>query len=77
MLRQRRQERRDDLEVEVSVVLVAVGSSLQDADLVVQLLDHAEADRVVGMAVRHDAISVPLDHVEHERRRRCFRCQQK
>src|SRR6266849_2386122 len=63
MLRKRRQERRDDLEIQILIVMVAVGATLQDADLVVQALDHPEADLVLRMAVRDDTLPMPLDHV--------------
>src|SRR6266536_580851 len=59
---QRRKERCDDLELEVVLVAVAVGAALEDADLVVEPLDQAEADLVLGSAVRGDAITVALDH---------------
>src|SRR5712691_5152489 len=63
MLRQRRQEGCNDLEVQVLVVVVAVGPALQDADLVVQALDDPEADLVLRMTVRDDTLPMPLDHV--------------
>src|SRR6266545_1938112 len=59
---QRRQERGDDLELEVLLVAVAVGAPLEDADLVVEALDQAEADLVLRPAVGGDAVPVPLDH---------------
>ena len=39
----------------------AVGSALDDADLVVQSLDEAEGDLVLGLAVGGNAVPVPLD----------------
>src|SRR6266540_3864869 len=59
---QRRKERCDDLELEVVLVAVAVGPPLEDADLVVESLDQAEADLVLGSAVGGDAVPVALDH---------------
>src|ERR1700674_5202454 len=59
---QRRQERSDDLELEVLLVAVAVGAPLQDADLIIEALDQAEADLVLRPAVGGDAVPVPLDH---------------
>ena len=59
---QRRKEGSDDLELEVLLVAVAVGAPLQDADLVVEVLDQAEADLVLGAAVGGDAVPVALDH---------------
>src|SRR6266542_2771242 len=63
MLRERRQEGCDDLEVQVVVVVVAVGATLQNADLIVKALDDPETYLVVGMAVRDDAVPMPLDHI--------------
>src|SRR6266545_4997506 len=59
---QRRKKRCDDLELEVVLVAVAVGAALEDADLVVEPLDQADADLVLGSAVRGDAIPVAFDH---------------
>src|SRR6266545_1756691 len=59
---QRRKERCDDLELEVVLVAVAVGAVLGNADLVVESLDQAEADLVLGSAVGGDAVPVALDH---------------
>src|SRR3990172_502733 len=59
---QRRQERGDDLELEVVLVTVAVGTALEDADLVVEPLHQAETDLVLGAAVGSDAVPVAVDH---------------
>jgi hypothetical protein len=49
MLREGRQERRDDLEIEVVVVVVVtVGAALQDADLVVQAFDDTRLTLLPG-----------------------------
>src|SRR3990170_3833034 len=55
-------KRGHDLELEVLLVAVAVGPALEDADLVVESFDEAEADLVVGVAVGNDPVPVPLDH---------------
>ena len=47
-------ERGHDLELEILLVPVAVGPTLEDADLVVEPLDQAETDLVLGMAVGDD-----------------------
>jgi len=62
-LRERRPEGCDDLEVQVMVVAIPIGTTLQESDLIVQAFDHAETDLVVGIAVRDDALPVALDHV--------------
>ena len=46
-------ERGHDLEFEVLFVPVAVGPALEDADLVVEPLDQAEADLVFGVFADH------------------------
>src|SRR3990172_7493355 len=60
---QRRQERGDDLELEVLLVSVAVSAPLEDADLVVQPLDQAEAHLVLRPAVGGDSVPVSVDHL--------------
>src|SRR3546814_20155374 len=42
--------------------MVAVGAALDDPDRVVQSYHQAEADLVVGVAVRGDAVPVSFDH---------------
>src|SRR3990172_8194905 len=61
--RQGRKKRGDDLELEVLLVSVAVGAALEDADLVVEPFDQAEAHLVLGVAVGSDAIPVSVDHL--------------
>jgi len=63
MLREGRQEGCDALEVQVVVVLIAISTTLEEANLVVEVLDDPEGDLVLGSAVRDDALPVPLDHV--------------
>jgi hypothetical protein len=58
----RRQERGDDLELQILLVPVAIRPSLEHTDLVVEPLDHAQADLVLGLAVGGDAVPVALDH---------------
>ena len=57
-----REERRNDLELEIVLVAVAVGAALKHANLVVEPLNQAEADLVLGVAVGSNAIPVALDH---------------
>ncbi len=59
---QRRQERGDDFELEVVLVAVAVGPALEDANLIVEPLHQAEADLVLRVTVRRDALPVAVDH---------------
>ena len=46
---QRGQKRGDDLELQVLLVPIAIGASLQHADFVVEPLDHAQADLFFGL----------------------------
>jgi hypothetical protein len=47
----------------IFLVLEAVGASLEDADFVVESLDEAERDFVLGFAVSGDAVPVTIDHL--------------
>lgn len=51
-----RQEGRDDFELEVLLVTVAVGSLLEDTDLIVEPLHQAGADLVFRVIVLSDAV---------------------
>ena len=52
----------EDLEAEVLLIAETVGSTLDDTDLVVESLDEAERDLVLGAAVCRYAVPVPFDH---------------
>ena len=58
----RREERRNDLELEIALVVVAVGAALKHANLVVEPLDQAEAGLTLGVAVGSNARPVAHDH---------------
>src|SRR5438876_2457176 len=51
----------EDFQTQILLIAETVGASLDDANLVVEALDKAEGDFVVGMAVGHDAIPVLVD----------------
>jgi hypothetical protein len=51
----------EDLQTKILLVAQAVGTALQHADFVVDSLDEAQGDFVVGMAVGHDPMPVLLD----------------
>src|SRR5688500_310057 len=53
----------EHLEAEVFLVAQTVGTTLEDANLVVQSLDETERDFVLGAAVRGESAPVTLDHV--------------
>jgi hypothetical protein len=57
-----RQEGRDDFELEVVLITVAVGAPLEDTDLVVESLHQAKAHLVLRVTVRRDAVPVAVDH---------------
>src|SRR5260370_56656 len=57
-----REHRGQDLEPEVFLIAQTVGTALHDPYLVVQALDEAERDFVLGLAVSSQPIPVPLDH---------------
>ena len=59
---QRRQEGGNDFQLEILLVAVAVGPALQDADLVVESFDQAEADLVVRITVGGDAVPMAFYH---------------
>src|SRR2546425_8434034 len=59
----RRQHAAEDLEAQVLLVAEAVGPALDDAHLVVEPLDEAEGDLVLGGTVGRDAVPVTLDHL--------------
>ena len=50
-------------EAQIFLVVQSIGSTLEDADLVVEALDEAERDLVLWLAVGGDAVPVALDHV--------------
>lgn len=58
-----RQERRDDLELEVFFVAVAVGAALEDADLGVEPLDQAQAELVLRVTTGGDSVPMSLYQV--------------
>ena len=55
-------KRRQYFKHQVFAIPDAIRSALDNADLVVQPFHEAERDFVVGVAVAHKAIPVPLDH---------------
>ena len=61
-LSERRQHAGEDLQAQIFFVAQAVGATLEDPDLVVQTLDEAERDFVLGFTVGSDAVPVALDH---------------
>ena len=54
---------RQDLQLEVLLVMQSVGAALDQADFVVQALDEPEGDLVVGMTVRGNSIPMPVDQL--------------
>src|SRR5665213_2583704 len=58
----RRQHARQYLQTQVLFVAQAVCSPLNHANLGVQTLDKSQSHFVLGMAIRGDAVPVPLDH---------------
>jgi hypothetical protein len=58
-----RQHAGQDLQSQVLFVTQSVGATLEYTDFVVQSLDEAERDFVLGLAVGSDAIPVSFDHV--------------
>src|SRR3989442_343279 len=59
----RGQHAAEDLEAQVLLIAEAVGPALDDAHLVVEPLDEAEGDLVLGGTVGRDAVPVTLDHL--------------
>jgi hypothetical protein len=59
---QRRQHASEDLEPQVVLIAQAVGAALDHPDLIVEPLDEAERDLVLGPAVGRDAIPMAVDH---------------
>jgi len=59
---QRRQHAGEDFEPQVVFVVQAVGAALDHPDLVVEPLDEAERDFVLGSAVSRDAVPMTVDH---------------
>ena len=58
-----RKHGREDFQPQVFFVTQAIRSSLDDANLVVESLDEAERDLVLGSAIGGDAIPMTLDHL--------------
>src|SRR5713101_3375578 len=52
-----------DLEAQVFLIAQTIGTALKDADFVVETLDEAEGDFVVGTAIRGNAVPVTVDHL--------------
>jgi hypothetical protein len=63
MILQRWQRASEDLELQVFLIAQAVSAPLYHPDLVVEPLDEAERDFVLGLAVRGDPVPMSLDHV--------------
>src|SRR3954462_15951549 len=59
----RGQRARQDLQLEVFLVMQSVGAALDHADLVVQSLDEPEGNLVVGMTVRGNSVPVPVNQL--------------
>src|SRR5713101_451076 len=57
-----RQHAGEDLEAEVLFVAKSVCATLEDTNLVVEALDEAEGDLVLGMAVGGQPVPVPVHH---------------
>ena len=53
----------ENLEAEIFFVAQPVGSSLKDADFIVEAFDEAERDLVLRFAVGGDAVPVAIDQV--------------
>ena len=51
-----------DLEAQVLLIAQTIGTALKDADFVVETLDEAEGDFVLGTAISGDAVPVTIDH---------------
>jgi hypothetical protein len=58
-----RQHAGKNLQSKVLFVAQSVGTALKDTDLVVETLDEAERDFVLGSAVGGESIPVTLDHI--------------
>lgn len=58
-----RQHARQYLEPQIFFIAQPVRPPLEDADLVVQSLDEAERDLVLGLAISGDAIPMTIDHL--------------
>src|SRR5216683_5236994 len=59
----RGQRARQDLQLEVFLVMQSVGAALDHADLVVQPLDEPEGNLVVGMTVGGNSIPMPVNQL--------------
>ena len=60
---ERRQHACEDLESQVFFVAYAVGTTLDDAYLVVETLDEAERNLVLGPTVGRNAVPMSVDHL--------------
>src|SRR3974377_529549 len=59
---QRRRQAGEDIGPRVTLIAQAVCSTLDHSDLVVEPLDEAERDLVLGLAVGSDAVPMTVDH---------------
>src|SRR5207253_2399721 len=58
-----REHTRKDFQSQVFFVTEAIGSSLENADFVVESFDEAQSNLVFGVAIESDAVPVILDHL--------------
>ncbi len=56
------EHRGKDLKAQILFIAQTIGTALKDANLVVETLDKAEGDFVLGAAVSGDAVPVMIDH---------------
>ena len=63
MLSQGRQHTREDLQAQILFVAQAIRAALEDPTLVVESLDEAKRDLVLGLAVSGDAIPMTIDQL--------------
>ena len=61
MISQGRQHTGEDLQAQILLVAQAIRATLEDPNLVVEPLDEAQRDLVLGLAVRGDTIPMPID----------------
>jgi len=58
-----RQHASEDFETEIFFIPQSVGATLNHTDLVVETLDEAQGNLVLGPAKRRDAVPMPVDHL--------------